>query len=868
VPDIVDNCLYVVNSDQMDTDGDGKGDACDIALCGNGILELGETCDDGNTLDGDGCSATCLKQKRVDLTTDFVEHTVLGMVAGARIGRSLAVGELDGDTLPDVAFNVDDAGGPPGVHVISVDRGGDGSTRDLAAAPASVVLEDTAAAGCGAALLVADVDGDGQEDLLVGCPDYDNGSGGEGAVFVYLGPLSEGGTEIDPGTADLSVLGDSAGGHLGAALDVGDWDGDGSKDLLVGMPDATVGLDADAGRAVLFALDPSTFPDVLDMSDGATPDVDLRGAAGSRAGTGVALGDTDGNGLAEIAVGAPQAAPSLLVAQGAAYLYPDAAGAGGGLVNLASSDTGVYRGNAAGDRAGHRVRLADADDDGRADLAIAAPGADATATNIDRGKLYLDLHARATLPGTSVDLADGGLDLTIVGGDDAGALGTDAAIADLDGDLRAEIVSLQSQTAALPAGATLFAAGPVPAGTVIDLATDEPAQLVVVAGLENGVVEGAVTAGELWGDAALDLVSGSPVADPLGRTDAGVLRIVAMSVGDGDHDGVPDDMDLCPDVALETDPAYTTESDADGDGRGDACDNCPGDANADQLDSDGDGIGDVCDPLPDSAPAKPCDGFFDQLDGYADTDGDGWGDPCDCRALISTAHPGAAEVCDGLDSDCDGVRPFDEADADADAWAVCQNDCADDDPTRNPGAPEVCNRLDDDCNGVVPAVEMDSDRDDWTPCEGDCNDAVAAINPGMIELCRNSLDDDCDGSADADAPECPAAACTIVGLGASPGDDPTLSFGAVASCPTGSGLARKVDVIWGDLAAISEGLGQVQLGTVNAVSCGDAREGHLFDSLRPDPGTADFVLARETGVADYGESSDRKPRVAGSGDCP
>ena len=39
-----------------DTDGDG---ACDHPICGNTMVETGETCDDGNTASGDGCSATC-----------------------------------------------------------------------------------------------------------------------------------------------------------------------------------------------------------------------------------------------------------------------------------------------------------------------------------------------------------------------------------------------------------------------------------------------------------------------------------------------------------------------------------------------------------------------------------------------------------------------------------------------------------------------------------------------------------------------------------------------------------------------------------------------------------------------------------------
>ena len=44
------------------TDGDGCRADCSIEICGDGILDLGEACDDGNTTSGDGCSADCLYQ--------------------------------------------------------------------------------------------------------------------------------------------------------------------------------------------------------------------------------------------------------------------------------------------------------------------------------------------------------------------------------------------------------------------------------------------------------------------------------------------------------------------------------------------------------------------------------------------------------------------------------------------------------------------------------------------------------------------------------------------------------------------------------------------------------------------------------------
>jgi cysteine-rich repeat protein len=59
VGDVCDNCPSDANSNQADANGNGKGDACDPPECGNGSVETGETCDDGNKVSGDGCSSLC-----------------------------------------------------------------------------------------------------------------------------------------------------------------------------------------------------------------------------------------------------------------------------------------------------------------------------------------------------------------------------------------------------------------------------------------------------------------------------------------------------------------------------------------------------------------------------------------------------------------------------------------------------------------------------------------------------------------------------------------------------------------------------------------------------------------------------------------
>lgn len=103
---------------------------------------------------------------------------------------------------------------------------------------------------------------------------------------------------------------------------------------------------------------------------------------------------------------------------------------------------------------------------------------------------------------------------------------------------------------------------------------------------------------------------------------------------------------------------------------------------------------------------------------YADSDGDAYGDP-------------GASV-----SSCDAVLP--------DGYVVDALDCDDTHVEIYPGATEICDGLDDDCDGVLPTDEGTDTDGDGSPVCADCDDADASLYPGAVEY-YDGEDNDCDG---------------------------------------------------------------------------------------------------------------------------
>ena len=248
--------------------------------------------------------------------------------------------------------------------------------------------------------------------------------------------------------------------------------------------------------------------------------------------------------------------------------------------------------------------------------------------------------------------------------------------------------------------------------------------------------------GDVDGDGAADLLFGAHHNADAGA-DAGkaylVMGEVACQDGDGDGYGAPGHASC----------AQGDDTD---------CDDTDPDVNPD-ADEICDGLDDDCDGEVDENDALDAETWFDDNDGDGFTSCGGPESEPDCDDGDPAVFPGAEELCDGVDGDCDGGLPWDEQDADGDGWMPCDGDCDDGDPALTPedGDGDGVSTCNGDCDDTDPGANPDDvDGDGWSTCDEppDCNDVNSSVSPGHEEDCLNEQDDNCDGLVDGEDPAC------------------------------------------------------------------------------------------------------------------
>ena len=734
------------------------------AVYGTVLAPAGDVDGDGRAelliADSDGAGSVTLLDVPAPLMHPTDEDfAVPGGVAGRKFGEAGprgCAGDVNGDGIDDLLVRSVDWPENPGtpvdpgrIHLFLGSPDGLATTEDWAfqADQNDATQID---ANLGWAAVIADFDGDGYGDVAAGARRWDDGANADaGRVVLFYGSASG----LQQTAPDQDLLG-AAGDELGAGLAAGDFNCDGNPDLAVSAP---LGDDtsSDVGLVTVHDGDPSGLS--------ATPSVTLVGSGGE---FGVlAAGDINGDGCADLAVGAPEEGQSD---EGAVRLYL------GSAAGLSTSPVWTHQSTEADALLGTSLATADLDLDGFEELLVGAPGADA-----EDGSVAIWAGSAGGPTGTPAVLSG-----TFGGGAELG-LGLDAG-GDVDGNGYPDIIAGEPHASSNNDQVLVWCvdAGGLDTTPCASWTNDgEFGSTVGIRGDFDGDGRGDPlisahkelnSSGRVWGFFGAREHGTQPrtrapfitqqgttqriqpgtrsvtggfdvrwVVEPAGGASRAKIAVEAKPVGTP-FDG----------TGLVTSASWTET------GAGGATLVLPvsgllGDTwyhwRARLLTDAAQSRGGAPGPWFVGDPASPAGAHVLT---FPDSDGDGEPDATDCAPNDPAVYQGAPELCDGVDNDCDGILPGDEIDADGDGITECAGDCAPGDASIHPGATEQCDGLDTSCAGGLGAEETDGDGDGVLPCSdpADCDDANGSIYPGAPEVC-DLVDQDCDGDVDNGTPD-------------------------------------------------------------------------------------------------------------------
>lgn len=369
-----------------------------------------------------------------------------GVHAGDRAGAAVgSIADLNGDARNEILIGAPgmqngaatDAGAAFVVWGKGVSGGVDLGDPFTASGGGFVMKGEAAGDAAGTALAsIADLNGDGKAEIIVGSPGNDAGGTDAGAAYVVWGKSTNSIIQLSnvaTGTGGFKIVGEAAGDGVGRVVGtVGDMNGDGKAEILVGADDSDAGGAQSGAAYVVFGKSTTTGVSLASITAG-TGGFRVVGIAGDMAGAALAgLGDVNGDGKADVLVGAP----------GSNSAYVVFGKSGTAQVDLTNVAAGVGGFRIIAEQSGDLARLsvaggADLNRDGVNDLVIGTP--DNGEGGLHAGAVYV-VWGGGSGPVDLSLVAQGIGGAKVVGSAGSLAGATVAITSDVDGDGTADLM--------------------------------------------------------------------------------------------------------------------------------------------------------------------------------------------------------------------------------------------------------------------------------------------------------------------------------------------------------------------------------------------------------------------------------------------
>ncbi len=387
----------------------------------------------------------------IDLSQRQPDVRILGAETGDNLGAGVAAGDLNGDGIDDIIVGAPFSNGIPAQRTdmgeVYVIFGGPhiASTIDtLAAQQDAGLLPAEGFSHLGRTFAVADVNGDGIDDLIAGAPyagrEPNTPPGGPrttvGEVYVVFGSRQlKGQVQVTRNAEDVRLSGVALSDQFGDSVAAADVNGDGVADIIVGASGYDAPGRADAGGAFVF-YGGASLPSVATLREANVTITGARAADGF--GALVAAGDVNGDGKAEVIASAPASSGTGTGRRAAGEVdIVDVTKAVGGAIDLATAiPVGRILGPAANEFAPSSLGLSGG---GTPRIAFGAGRFSSSTDRSEAGATYL-VPARTD---GNVDLAQPPSDVTtLLGAAGGDGLGAAVAFADLKGDGSLDLLTL------------------------------------------------------------------------------------------------------------------------------------------------------------------------------------------------------------------------------------------------------------------------------------------------------------------------------------------------------------------------------------------------------------------------------------------